>query len=530
MKNTKKVIAAAMTALILLSGCNSKKEPVSTNEIPEGTLVSNEPITISMLYADNASYPYKEDWMVLREISKRTNVNLDLNVVPDSDYAEKRQILLSSGSAPDIITHTYANQVSDYATSGVLLPISDYMEYMPNLTEKIERWNLQEEWDSLKELDGKVYVAQGFSEYLTQSIAMGARKDIFEKYGLSIPESYEELYEDLKYIKQQDPSIVGLSDRAKGDLLLSMLARCFDTNAGYSLPSGYTYDRTNEEWVFAPTSDNFKEMLQYLNKLYNEGLLDPEAFTQDTNQFKQKLYNGKVVVAGMWLGEEDTFTPEIQAATGNPDADFDAILPMAGPRGTRATKSASRLNGGFAISASAKDKPYFYQLLKFVDWLYYSDEAIELNSWGVEGETFTVNENGQKELMPNVINYRHPDATFSLQRDGGCNTNSLQICYDTEYLAYANDEDYQTFMNTMREENMIPEDDPNLKFTDEELEEQKIIVSTLVDYYKEMTMKFIYGQASIENDWDSYVQECSTKGVDKLMELVNTAWERQNQQ
>ena len=37
-------------------------------------------------------------------------------------------------------------------------------------------------------------------------------------------------------------------------------------------------------------------MLQYLNKLVNEGLLDPESFTQDDDTARQKLATGKSFV------------------------------------------------------------------------------------------------------------------------------------------------------------------------------------------------------------------------------------------
>ena len=529
MINWKKATTGTLIAVMALGifGCSPKNS--SSNKIPEGTLVSETPITFSMLYADNATYPLKKDWLVLQEIEKRTNVKLDLQVVPDSDYQEKRKILMSSGSMPDIITHTYAEQASEFATNNVLLPISDYMNQMPNLTERISRWNLQSEWEQLKELDGKVYVAQGFYEKPEQTIQLGIRSDLLTEQNISTPESYEQLYEAMKKIKEKHPETLGLSDRAKGDLILCMISRAFNTNAGYSLPNGYTYDYSTQSWVFAPTSEQYKEMLVFLNKLYNEGLLDPEAFTQDTNQFKQKLFNGKAVAAGLWLGEETNFTTEIKGASGNQAAVFEPILPLAGPRGTRATKSASRLNRGFTISNKVADKPYRDQLLKFVDWFYFSDEGITLTSWGAEGITYQMN-NGKKELLPEISTARNPGGTKLMTKDFGTNTNSFQIVVDPEYRDFVKTDSRLAFDKALIEGNMIPKDDPILKFTSDELEQQKLLASTLKDYYKEMTSKFIFGQASIETDWDKFVKECSNKKVDELMKLVNTAWVRQNQE
>ena len=67
-------------------------------------------------------------------------------------------------------------------------------------------------------------------------------------------------------------------------------------------------------------------------------------------------------------------------------------------------------------------------------------------------------------------------------------------------------------------------DDPILKFTPEQLERSRMLVTNLNDYTGTMMLKFIYGQESFDN-WDTYVQECEKKGASELIDIVTEAWE-----
>src|SRR5690625_455096 len=135
-------IAVALTIGILLVGCDDSKEVDGDgNSNTEGNNVENnngnneasgsndgdfqvgdqfkadEKLTLSLLYSDHPNYPVDEDWLLFEEIEKRTNVELDLTVVPMSDYTEKRSLLVSSGKAPLIIRKTYPGEETPFVAS-----------------------------------------------------------------------------------------------------------------------------------------------------------------------------------------------------------------------------------------------------------------------------------------------------------------------------------------------------------------------------------------------------------------------------
>ena len=94
------------------------------------TFHSDEAVKYSMMYSDHENYPYNEDWLLWKAIEEKTNVTFDLTIVARTDYNDKVSASVNSGSAPYIIPKTYDSTA--YEDSGQIVPISDWVQYMPN--------------------------------------------------------------------------------------------------------------------------------------------------------------------------------------------------------------------------------------------------------------------------------------------------------------------------------------------------------------------------------------------------------------
>jgi putative aldouronate transport system substrate-binding protein len=483
------------------------------------------PVEISILFSESGSAPYNSEWAVLKEIEKRQNVKLKLEVVPDSDYQTKRGIVMNSGLMPDLLSNTWAGEVSPYAVDGIMLAVSDYLDKMPNLSGKITGWDLEDEIENIREMDGKFYVLPGFSKEMSGNLGFGVRKDVFDKYRIALPDTYEELFEALAKIKRLSPDTLGFGDPFKGNLMMSFIASSFDTKGGWSLPNGYAYDYNKREWYFAPTSQQYKELLMYLNKLYQAGGLDSEAFIQDGNQFKQKILTEKYMVMPGSISEVRAMNNEL-SRLGVEGAKFEMLPPLAGPHGVRGTKPTSRYNGGMAMPATVAKKADFDKILAFCDWLYYGEEAAVLTKVGIEGLTYTV-EDGQISIKPEIKVAKNPGGTIDWWKDYGVGMMSIVSLapdlprYIEEQITNPVDFAYTAML---RENNYIPKDDPLVKMSTEQRDNSKLYYTTLKNYYDQMFMKFIYGQESFDN-WDAYVKNCEAKGSLELIRIVSEAWD-----
>lgn len=119
---------------------------------------ASEPVSFSVLYNNHPFYPLKNEWLFWSELTKRTNVTLEPVAVPLSDYEQKRSVLIGAGDAPLIIPKTYHPQEDAFVSSGAILPVSEYIDLMPNFKEKIQKWSLGPEIDTLRQADGKYYL------------------------------------------------------------------------------------------------------------------------------------------------------------------------------------------------------------------------------------------------------------------------------------------------------------------------------------------------------------------------------------
>lgn len=72
------------------------------------------------------------------------------------------------------------------------------------------------------------------------------------------------------------------------------------------------------------------------------------------------------------------------------------------------------------ISSEGRESENFVALMRFIGWLWYSDEGQMFAKWGVEGVTYNLDASGNPVLAEDVdVVGLHPDAPPHLQEDFG---------------------------------------------------------------------------------------------------------------
>lgn len=492
------------------------------------TFKAKEPLTFTTMYNDAAWYAFQKDWLLWSEITKRTNVTLEPTVVPMSDYPQKRSLLISSGDAPLIIPKTYPGQETPFVSSGAILPISDYVKHMPNFLDKVEKWNLQPEIDNLRQADGKYYLLPGLHEEVWPDYTLAVRTDIFEKNNIAIPKTWEEFESALKKLKETYPDVTPFSDRWSttgngGALgaLLNYAAPSFGTVGGFGTQNYLTFDQDKKKFILGGATKEYKEMLTYFNGLIEQGLMDKESLSQTDEAAIQKFVSGKSFVISSNSQEIVTMRNTMNKELGEGNFSIAKIAVPGGPKGQ--VMAGSRLENGIMINAKAKEDPNFIAFLQFIDWLWYSDEGEELAKWGVEGTTYT-KENGKRVLMPE-INFLglNPAGTKDLRVDYGFGTGTFAYGGTTELLHSTMAEEEVKFQEEMAKTKTALPVDPPAPLEAIDQEQATLIVTPLVDTIRQNTAKFILGTRPL-SEWDAYVSELETKGMDKYLEMVNKAY------
>lgn len=504
----RKMIAMLMAATMLtamLAGCGGEKSPDTSKKSEDGG--EKKDVTISMMYCDGANEPYQKDWPVFEWIKEAAGVTLDMTIVPTSDYVAKRALIFNSGEIPDIVAHTFATSTD--VASGILLPISDYEDQMPNYQAFIEKYDLRDEIDKTRFPDGKYYTlpCKAHTERF-QDVQWMIRTDVFEKNNLPIPKTYKELLDVGMKLKELYPDSTPITNRFGTNHILQGLAAMFGTASGWGYGDGMLYDHDTGKWTFAPTTDNYRSFLEYTNQLYQTGVLDKEFATLDSVVYEQKIVNSETFIMFDWTANKVRYNE--QGKQIDPDYNVSPIYPMEGPEGDYAVGWKSSWSQGYCFPATlAEDEEHLAEVLAYLDWGF-TDEAETLLTFGKEGETYQVNDNGIKEFIePDVARVKY-----------GLNNNELTIREDLDaiYSAYTPEE-----MELLGEiSKVVPATNPACPLDNDTLEDASLYISTLKDYVFSMTEKFIYGTEDLAN-WDAFVAECEAKGAIQLQEAYDEA-------
>lgn len=538
------VTAAAVPFGVTLASCSTDSLGGGGDDAPEAddldalrvgamddfaagtTFVATEPVTFSMLYRDHPNYPYKADWSFLTHLSDDNKVSFDFTSVPLSDFEDRRSLLISAGDSPDVITVAYVGTLNQFIPSGALLPISKYVDYMPNYLAKVEAWGLQADLDRYRQEDGEYYVLPGLLENPKPTYTIAIRDDLWQGAGLTAdPATFDEFKEQLQTIKDTYPDIAyPFSDRWSSggpmEATLSASAGSFGVRAGWGYGDGAVWNGSEYEYLGA--TEGYRQMLEFYASLVTDGLMDPESLTQDDDAAKQKLVNQQSAAIGS-NDQEILIYRQNLADAGVSEATMRQIVVPAGPAGNvMDANTATRFESGLAFASGVAQKGTFVALLQFVDWLYYSDEGLEFAKWGVEDETFTRAADGKRELMPDIdINGLNPDGTTMLNTDYGYHNGVFMPAHGStqDLLDSMLREEVVEFRAAMNAKEVL-EAGPGYVLTELDQEQASLQESALKDAVYQATAAFILGQRSLE-EWDTFVAELDGAGMSTYMQLIN---------
>ena len=532
--------AAAFGTLTLTSCGGSADSEVDAGSQDFGAMDSfeadqqftaTEPLTVSMLWTDWPEQPVKESWQVFDHIKELTDVELELTHVPFSDNVEKRSLLISAGDAPTIIPLIYRGDETPFVSSGAILPMSDYVEHMPNFRKYVEEWDLADMVENLKQADGKYYMLPGLQEVWVPSFSLIIRKDVWEKAGVGVPGTWEEVHEGLAALKAEHPNSLPLADGFEGQSLINYGGYAFNTRAGWGFGDGMIGGHDGEPLRYAATTDEYRAMLEYYRTLVAEGLLDPETLTASNDGsgaggVAEKFAAETCFAASGSSGTAIEFAQALDETVGRGNYSLQLIPPPAGPGGN--IMGPRNFWHGFMLSSKVAESENFLAILQFLDWLYFNPEAREMLRWGIEGETYTKAEDGTIELTEG-----HSLDAFDLNTDA--ETDILKDLGFSTFLAEAtesralkesyNSEEFTAYIDGVVEnlESMPPWAPAPLE--EAELEQASLMATPLKDMVDTATLQFILGERDL-SEWEDFHAELEANGLENYVSLINSARER----
>ncbi|WP_402462518.1 ABC transporter substrate-binding protein [Isoptericola aurantiacus] len=493
------------------------------------TFRATEPVDFTLMYRDHPNYEVQDDWSIFQQLEENQNVTFSRTDVPLADWDQKKSLLIGSGEASEIISVTYPGQETQFVSGGALLPVSDYLDYMPNFQQKIADWGLEEEIDNLRQDDGKFYLLPGVREIPDVQYSVVIRDDLWKAAGITEdPATWDEFAADLATVQEANPDLdYAFSDRWTDSqplgALMNVMGPNFDAAGGWGYNNVW-YDQDAGEFTFNGAREGYHQMVETLAGMVDAGVMDPE-ITQSDDQAIQKFVSGKSAAISGNTQEITSYRTKFDEA--GKDADLRMIVIPGGPAGDYLAPS--RLSSGLMLSSEAAEDPHFKALLQYVDWQYYSDEGMEFAAWGVEGETYTKDADGTRTLDPQIgWNALNPDAPKQLNADFGYFNGVFLLANGStqDLLESVMSDEVKEWTRAVLDRKETAPVAPAARLNEMELEQASLLDTQLKDAVLAATAAFITGQRPLD-EWDAYVAEMEGMGATQLIETYNTALDRQ---
>lgn len=559
---------AVMTAASMLAGgaavvAAEEKDPFAFDSVADVVFPLEEKLELDVfVYATNTGGGTFGTNYVTDYIEEKTNIKLNFVYDLDGDDAKTKLnlIMTDPSSMPDIFlaTNWTKSELQSYGQQGLVLALDDYLK-------DAKMWNEMNEkcaprLGDLTMSDGHIYNYGQTNECYHCSFQN--RMYIYMPWVESlndghIPETTEELYEFLKKVKEQDPNGNGIADEVPMTGYIggwstdptNWLVNAFVqnnnplSNTNPTVAAGLVI---NEEGkiTFSPASEGYKKAMEYIHKLYAEGLLDNQTFTQDNAQFVALLDNADANLVAVHAGGAPQVDGEhFWSNTEGPWQNWAVFSPVEGPDGVRL--AVKGLDNYFAscqgvVSSTCEYPEIAVALFDFlceleptivqsngpegVGWNY-TEEGVGLDGEAPIYEKYAIPEDYDWEGNGFKANYGKnyywaSDATIG---QGTAWYRARQRVanpdMDTEYFLQKAAEQYSEFEPDV---NSIV---PNLVFEGQDAQLISEGTLTIGGYVNQACVQFITGDLDIEKDWDTYLEKLNAMGLEQYLATYQAAYD-----
>ncbi|WP_141336294.1 extracellular solute-binding protein [Paenibacillus sp. tmac-D7] len=378
MKKKLLVICAILLLLSSVIGCSKQDAGASkSKEAGEQAAAADdlsEKLTINWMARSFQGGGWPEDHPMIRELNKKFNVDLKIQWVPAANIKEKLNVLAASNEFPDVffVLHPEFNK---WKKQGLFLDVQPVLNQYPNLA-KIPQ-------DTLKRLNpqGKIL---GFPYYITEARdSLSVREDWLKKLNLSAPKTLDEFYEVAKAFATKDPDGNGKQDTTGFSFYIDSTTNTLRDiefiMAGFGLAN--QWKEVNGKLVPYQTQvEEWKSFLTFMNKAYNEGVLDKDFAVNKIRSTIEKFESNKVGFAYLNPNEWNSSIKNVTKLV--PNALVSALEPPKGPTGLTGTQIIDSLDK-YVINAKIDPKKQ-RRILMILDYML-SPEGSDFIKHGIEG-------------------------------------------------------------------------------------------------------------------------------------------------
>ena len=442
-----------------------------------GSAVAEDKVNLTAFQytLENQSTDFNNLWF-FQQIEEKTNTHVDFTMVKDGDFQTQLNLMFISGKYMDMILRG-STDIEDYGVNqGLLMPLDEYIteDIMPNY---VSRLNLNNAGDSIPASDGhSYYIGYLIAQNVNHNGTWYINTTLLDQLGLEVPTTIDEYTNVLRKFKE----------------------------------AGIKYPLSTSTFGYGPET-----IWNEFASFYEEGLLDPECLTQDSNLWANKVNAGEVASFPYLRLINTALTPDVYK-------DFKSILPPADPTYGAAVSAILEVPDQGAILTATNANPV--ASLKWID-AQLETETMMVAANGKVGEQIQLNDEGKYE----VINVPENNGLYSFVpvtmgqffAPGEYYTQIYQMAphrveryLDSEMYAAAGVLEHKSYQYVSKLSKMDNED----------AVEAANIYTELKKFMEESVTDFIKNGVTDES-YNAFVETAKAIGVERYIELYQNAYD-----
>lgn len=380
----KKTIALAMSAAlcaVMLAGCGQNSgsstattENAGTSSASTASTDSGEKTVVTYL---RPGTEVEHNAELVQAINDKldvdgTGLQLEIKYIPSDVFQDKVSMMLSTGEAFDLLCVMEDQKpFTSFIASEGIIPITEYVEQSENLKRVIPDYM----WESAT-VNGEIYtIPANWCEQADQNNCITVRREKLEEFGLEDPQTMNDLLNMCRVFTEK-------WDGANKPVVIPMYKEPFT----YLFRTLDTYPFTvQKDLIFIDQegnvknwleTDEFRQCADFFHTLYQEGYVPEDVLSAGWSSWNTMLTGDFI-----WVDQCQLWDTEAVWQERIPGVELDTIyLNQDAPQ----FRSSSFRNDTAVSSTSEHPEA----AVKFMDWMYASQENYDLMVYGVEGLTW----------------------------------------------------------------------------------------------------------------------------------------------
>jgi putative aldouronate transport system substrate-binding protein len=491
-------------------------------------------------------YSYVMDYEnndLTKYMEELTNVHIVWDLLPEVNAMERINLLFAAGDVlPDAFMGAGfpTTMLATLGPAGLIIPLQDIIDRNSFVIKDLYDLHPEHRATSIS-FDGNQYAMGNYSIQNPNMTAMRfwINTTFLKNLNMTMPTTTEEYYQYLKAVKTRDPNRNGKAD----EIPLVGATEGWHAEIDGFLMNAFAYNETstdrnpiNRRCVYLSAdgkiqvsfnTPEWRQGLEYMNKLYSEGLLAGESFTLHKEGLRSLVENQDALIVGSL---PNGGPHEFANTGGDRRTHFQVVPPLKGPNGRQSAwydEYSISGTGGLVIT---KDSKLPDVIIKWVDYAHTEDFTTR-NRYGVLGRDWvrppagTIGVDETQAEYEEILLWGTPQSAYtaigsptwfrwgSFKRALSPDPFELEkVLWDAWIL-------YEPYIFRQS----VPRD---LAFTSEEAREYTELNQLIVEYKDQSLARFVTGDLNIARDWDTYVNNLNSMGLPRLIALTQAGFDR----